>query len=80
MCKDIIISVLAALLAMEWVPWTEGLTAWQRVSVGAGWASTLIIFCLFCDQCAEKWRKRRRRVAGVRATVDKLLERGKKVD
>lgn len=72
MLKDIAISLLGTLLAMEWTPWTAELGIWERVSVGAGWTSALIIFCLFCDRCAGRWRRYRQRVERVRQSVDKL--------
>lgn len=79
MVKDIAISLLGTLLAMEWIPWTAELDVWERVSVGAGWTCALIIFCLFCDKCANRWRRYRQRVERGRQSVDKLAKMKKEI-
>lgn len=79
MVKDIAISLLGTLLAMEWIPWTAELGIWERVSIGAGWTSTLIIFCIFCDRCAGRWRRHRDRAAQVRQEVDRLAGTMRKI-
>lgn len=72
MLKNIIISLLAALLIVERVPWEAELTGWEKAAVTAGFWSALIIFCFFCELCHEKRRKYLERVNRIRELITRL--------
>lgn len=74
MLKNIIISILAALLIVEWVPWEVELTGWEKAAVTAGFWCALIIFCFFCDFCHQKRRKYLERVSRIRDMITRLRE------
>lgn len=72
MFKNIIISLLSAALLVKCVPWSAAWTAQETAGFFIGAAGTLLFFCLFCQETAEKWRKYRARVKEVRETVERL--------
>lgn len=72
MFKNSIISLLGAALLIKCLPWSAGWTPQETAGFFIGSAGTLIIFCLFCQETAEKWRKYRARVRQVRETVERL--------
>ena len=73
--KNIIISILAALLTVEYVPWFAVCTVPEKIGVMIGVGIPLIIFCFFLDFWAEKYRKWRARVRKVRRAVERLQRR-----
>ena len=72
MIKDAIISVLLALSAVEHISWFATCTQGQKIGVFVGIAIPLIIFCFFCEEMVEKWRKWRRNVKRTESEVKKL--------
>lgn len=59
MYKDIVISFLGALLLEPVFKTTE---VGEQIAMIMGLAAMLFIFCLFCEEQAEKWQEKRRRV------------------
>lgn len=74
MLKNIIISLLGAAAAMRYVPWSEPLTREESIGVYVGFSTILIIFCLFWDLLAEKWREKRERQRRIREIMAVLRE------
>lgn len=74
MFKNVIISLMAAALFVQCVPWSADWTARETIGFFIGAAGALIIFCLFCQKTTEKWRKYRDRVQKVQETVERLRE------
>lgn len=72
MCKDIVISALAAVLAVEYVPWSGAETTMEKIGIFVGFFVPLLFFCFFCEEMAEKWRKYRKRVRAIRSEVTRL--------
>lgn len=70
--KNVIISILAALLTVEKVPWYSTCTTMEKIGIFIGIFIPLIIFCFFCEEMAEKWRKYRKRVQALRGEVTRL--------
>ena len=58
MYKDITISILGALL-LE--PVFKTAETGEQIAMVMGLAAMLFIFCLFCEDQAEKWQEKRRR-------------------
>ena len=58
MYKDIVISILGALL-LE--PVFKTTAVGEQIAMIMGLAAMLFIFCLFCEEQAEKWQEKRRR-------------------
>lgn len=71
MLRNIVISILAAVLVVEKVPWFAACEMREKIGIFIGICIPLIIFCLFCQEIAEKWRKYRTRVK----EIEKRLER-----
>ena len=69
MYKDIVISILGALL-LEPVFNTTGIG--EQIAITIGLATVLFIFCLFCEILEEKWRKKCRRVREMEQRIAKL--------
>ena len=74
MLKNIIISLLGAAAVMRYVPWPEPLTRGESIGVYVGFSTILIIFCLFWDFLAEKWREKRERQRRIREIMAVLRE------
>lgn len=74
MCKNIIISAMAAALIVDKFPW-GALTANEQAGLWIGMTTILIIFCFFGDVTLEKWRKRRNRVQQLQQILEQM--RGK---
>lgn len=58
MYKDIVISFLGAWILRDVFGTTE---AGEQIAMIMGLAAMLFIFCLFCEEQAEKWQEKRRR-------------------
>ena len=58
MYKDIVISFLGAWILREVFGTTE---VGEQIAMIMGLAAMLFIFCLFCEEQAEKWQEKRRR-------------------
>lgn len=71
MCKDIIISLLAAVIIVE-LPCFEIQNSTEKISMIVGIAAAVFIFCFFCEELHEKWQNRRKRVKKVGEIVRKL--------
>ncbi len=68
------LSFLAAVLAVQNVPFLADCDTGEKAAIVAGITASLIIFCLFCEETAEKWRKYRERVRKLQETVRRLAE------
>lgn len=69
MYKDIVISLLGALLLEPVFKTTE---TGEQIAMVMGLAAMLFIFCLFCENQAEKWQEKRRRARIMEQRVAKL--------
>lgn len=69
MYKDIVISLLGALLLEPVFKTTE---AGEQIAMIMGLATMLFIFCLFCEEQAEKRQEKRRRARIMELRVAKL--------
>ena len=69
MYKDIVISLLGALLLEPVFKATE---VGEQIAMIMGLAAMLFIFCLFCEEQAEKWQEKRRRARIVELRIAKL--------
>ena len=58
MYKDIVISFLGAWILRDVFGTTE---VGEQIAMIMGLAAMLFIFCLFCEEQAEKWQEKRRR-------------------
>lgn len=58
MHKDIVISFLGAWILRDVFGTTE---VGEQIAMIMGLAAMLFIFCLFCEEQAEKWQEKRRR-------------------
>lgn len=58
MYKDIVISLLGAWILRDVFRTTE---VGEQIAIVMGMATVLFIFCLFCEEQAEKWQEKRRR-------------------
>lgn len=74
MVKNIIISILAAALTVDKLSQIIALTVADQVALWITFAWVLIIFCIFLEDKAEKWRKRRNRVQHIREILSKLCQ------
>lgn len=72
MLKNIVISILAAVLIMEKVPWFAACALGEKIGIFIGICIPLIIFCLFCQEMAEKWRKYRARVRKIEEKLENM--------
>ena len=72
MLKDTVISFLAAVLTVQHVPWFAACQGMEKTALIIGIMTILIIFCLFLENLAEKWRKYSQRVQKLQDTVRKL--------
>ncbi len=69
MYKDIAISILGALLLEPVFKTTE---TGEQIAMVIGLATVLFIFCLFCENQAEKWQEKRRRARIMEQRIVKL--------
>lgn len=69
MCKDIVISLLGALLLEPVFNTTE---IGEQIAIVMGLAAMLFIFCLFCEEQLEKWRKYSQRVQDLEQRLEQL--------
>lgn len=69
MYKDIVISFLGAWILRDVFGTTE---VGEQIAMVMGLAAMLFIFCLFCDDQAEKWQKKRRRARIMEQRIAKL--------
>lgn len=69
MYKDIVISILGALLLEPVFKTTE---VGEQIAMIMGLAAMLFIFCLFCEEQAEKWQEKRRRARIMELRIAKL--------
>ena len=69
MYKDIAISILGALLLEPVFKTTE---TGEQIAMVIGLATVLFIFCLFCENQAEKWQEKRRRARIMEQRIAKL--------
>ena len=60
MYKNYIISALAAVLISKNVPYFADCCPGELIAVFIGCFVPLLFFCLFCDNCVEKWHRRGR--------------------
>lgn len=74
MVKNIIISILAAALAVDKLSQIIVLTMSEQGALWITFSWVLIIFCVFLEDKAEKRRKRRNRVQHIREILNKLQE------
>ena len=75
MYKDIVISLLGALLMEPVFKTTE---VGEQIAMIIGLAAMLFIFCLFCEEQAEKWQEKRRRARIMELRIAKLIGGGKR--
>lgn len=71
MCKDIIISLLSAVIISD-LPCFEIGSFDEKLVMIVGIATAVFIFCLFCEDLYEKWQNRRKRVLKMEEIVRKL--------
>ena len=69
MYKDIVISLLGAWILRDVFGTTE---IGEQIAMIMGLAAMLFIFCLFCEDQAEKWQKKRRRARIMELRIAKL--------
>ena len=69
MYKDIVISILGALLLEPVFKTTE---VGEQIAIIMGLAAMLFIFCLFCEDQVEKWQEKRRRARNMEQRIAKL--------
>ena len=76
MYKDIVISFLGALLLEPVFKTTE---VGEQIAMIMGLAAMLFIFCLFCEEQAEKWQEKRRRARIMELRIAKLRGGGMRI-
>lgn len=69
MYKDIVISFLGAWILRDAFGTTE---VGEQIAIIMGLAAMLFIFCLFCEEQAEKWQEKRRRARNMEQRIAKL--------
>ena len=69
MYKDIVISLLGAWVLRDVFGTTE---VREQIAMVIGLAAMLFIFCLFCEDKAEKWQEKRRRARIMEQKIAKL--------
>ena len=69
MYKDIVISILGALLLEPVFNTTE---IGEQIAIVMGLAAMLFIFCLFCEDHLEKWQKYSKRVQDLERRLEQL--------
>lgn len=76
MFKDIIISVLAAVLIVDKLSGITSLPARYQMALWIAFTCILIIFCIFLENAADEWRQRRKRIRRIQARLEKLRRKG----
>lgn len=76
MIKNIVISILAAVLAVEVVPWFAVCDTWEKTGIFIGICIPLIIFCFFCQETAEKAWNKHIRAKRMGKKIEKLRRTG----
>lgn len=69
MYKDIVIAFLGAWILRDVFGTTE---IGEQIAMIMGLAAMLFIFCLFCEDQAEKWQEKRRRARNMEQKIAKL--------
>ena len=69
MYKDIVISLLGALLLEPVLGSTE---VGEQIAIVMGLAAMLFIFCLFCENQAEKLQKKQKRIRELEQKLEEL--------
>lgn len=69
MYKNIAISLLGAWVLRDVFGTTE---VREQIAIVMGLAAMLFIFCLFCEEQAEKWQEKRRRARIMELRIAKL--------
>ena len=69
MYKDIVISLLGALLLEPVLGSTE---VGEQIAIVMGMATVLFIFCLFLENQAEKWQKKKNRIRDLEENLERL--------
>ena len=69
MYKDIVISFLGAWILRDVFGTTE---VGEQIAMIMGLAAMLFIFCLFCEEQAEKWKKYSQRVRDLEENLERL--------
>lgn len=75
MYKDIVISLLGALLLEPVLGSTE---VGEQIAIVMGLAAMLFIFLLFCEDQAEKWQEKQKRIREMERKLEEL--KGGKTD
>jgi len=73
MHKDIIISILGAFIIAE-LPCFEIHNSAEKIAMIVGIASAVFIFCLFCEDLHEKWKKKQKRVQEMYEKIGQLRQ------
>ena len=76
MIKNIIISALAAGVTVDKLSRITELTVAEQAALWITFAWILIIFCVFLDDLAEKWRERKNRVQQIEDLLGGLCGKG----
>lgn len=76
MLKDIIISILAAVLIVDKLSGMTALSAQYQVGLWIAFTCILIIFCIFLENVADEWRQRRKRLRRIQEQLEKLRGKG----
>lgn len=73
MIKDVIISAMAAVMAVDRLSCVISMTGREQAGLWIGVTAILIIFCIFLGILADKWRKRRARVRELQQILSRLI-------
>ena len=77
MVKDIIISILAAGLIVDKLSGLASLSVRYQIGLWIAFTCILIIFLLFLEDVAEKWRQRKERIRRIQEQLEILRGKGK---
>lgn len=75
MYKDIVISILGALLLEPVLGSTE---VGEQIAIVMGMATVLFIFCLFLENQVEEWQKKQKRIRELERKLEELRGGGKR--
>lgn len=76
MLKDIIISVLAAVMIVDKLSGVVSLSVRYQIGLWIAFTCILIIFCIFLENMANKWRLRKERIQRIQEKLEKLRRKG----